>query len=124
MASLQLNPSQFEGDIKIGILTLKRALEAPIRQIAENAGVDGSVVAQKVKESEMGIGFNAETLEYVNLMETGIVDPVKVVRSSLENAASAVGMFLTTEVVVANKPEENKAGGMAPMAGGMPPMGF
>jgi len=122
MASLQLNPDQYEGDEKIGVLTLKRALEEPVRQIASNAGVDGSVVAQKVKESASGIGFDAETLQYVNLMEAGIVDPAKVVRSSLQNAASAVSMFLTTEVVVASKPEEKRDSPAMP--GGMPPMGF
>ncbi len=104
-ASLKLEISEIIGDEKIGINILKRVLEEPVRQIAENAGVDGAVVVQKIKESQEGLGFNAETLEYVNLMEVGIVDPVKVVRSSLQNAASAVGMFLTTECVVANNPE-------------------
>ncbi|MBU3942664.1 chaperonin GroEL, partial [Patescibacteria group bacterium] len=83
-ASLQLDMSGIVGDEKIGINILKRVLEEPVRQIAENAGVDGAVVVQKIKESqEEGLGFDAETLEYVNLMEVGIVDPVKVVRSSL-----------------------------------------
>ena len=107
-ASLKLDEIQVEGDEKIGINILKRVLEEPIRQIAQNAGVDGSIVVQKVKEQGEEYGFDANTLKYGNLMELGIVDPVKVVRSSLQNAASAASMFLTTEVVVADKPEDKK----------------
>jgi len=112
-ASLKLDEVEVQGDEKTGINILKRVLEEPIRQIAQNAGVDGAVVAQKVKENDEGFGFNAETLKYENLMESGILDPVKVVRSSLQNAASAAGMFLTIECVVAEKPEENKNPAMA-----------
>ncbi len=120
-ASLQLDSVSVEGEEKIGLNILKRALEEPIRQIATNAGIDGAVVVQKVKESQdLGSGFNAQTLEYENLMESGIVDPTKVVRSALQNAASAAAMFLTTEVVVAEKPEEKN---LAP-AGQMPQMGY
>jgi len=115
-ASLQLDNLEVLGEEKIGINILKRVLEEPVRQIAENAGVDGAIVVQKVRDSEQG--FNAETLTYVNLMEAGIVDPVKVVKSSLQNAASAVGMFLTTECVVASKPEEKNNPAV------MPPMGY
>ncbi len=121
-ASLVLEGLDIEGDEKTGANILKRVLEEPIRQIAQNAGIDGAVVAQKVKETDGGFGFNAETLNYEDLMKSGIVDPTKVVRSALENAASAAGMFLTTEVVVAEKPEEKN-----PPAGGMPqmpPMGY
>jgi len=122
-ASLVLEGLDIEGDEKTGANILKRVLEEPIRQIAQNAGIDGAVVAQKVKETNEGFGFNAETLNYEDLMKSGIVDPTKVVRSALENAASAAGMFLTTEVVVAEKPEDKKnlpAGGMPQM----PPMGY
>lgn len=121
-ASLRLNEVEVQGDEKTGINILKRVLEEPIRQIAQNAGIDGAVVAQKVKENDGGFGFNAETLKYENLMESGIVDPVKVVRSSLQNAASAAGMFLTTECVVAEKPEENKNPAMAGQMPQMPQM--
>ena len=83
-------------------------MEEPIRQIAQNAGIDGAVVAQKVKEQNDGFGFNAQTMQYEDLMQSGIIDPTKVVRSALQNAASAAAMFLTTEAVVAEKPEEKK----------------
>ncbi len=108
------------GDEKTGINILKKILEDPLRQIAQNAGVDGAVVAQKVKEGKEGFGFNAETLNYENLMESGIIDPTKVVRSALQNAVSAAGMFLTTEVVVAEQPEKEKKGSPPQM----PPMGY
>ena len=121
-AGLELNDLKVFGEEKTGINILTRALEAPIRQIVQNAGIDGAVVVQKVKETDQGFGFNAENLNYENLMESGIVDPVKVVRSSLQNAASAASMFLTTEVVVAEKPEEKK-NSANPMAQ-MPQMGY
>ncbi len=107
-ASLKLSELNLTGDEKTGVSILQRVLEEPIRQIAQNAGIDGAIVAQKVKEGGNGFGFNAETMEYGNLMELGIVDPVKVVRSSLQNAASAVGTMLTTECIVVDKPEEKK----------------
>ncbi len=97
-----------DGDEKTGVNILKRALEEPVRQIASNAGIDGAVVVQKIKEAKEGIGFNAEKMEYQDLMAAGIVDPTKVVRSALQNAASSAAMFLTTEAVVAEKPEEKK----------------
>ena len=108
---------------KVGLAILKRALEAPLRQIAENAGVDGSVVVAEVKKKKGNYGFDAETGEYGDLRALGIVDPTKVVRSALQNAASAAGMILTTEVVVSELPEkEEKGGGGMPggMGGGMP----
>ncbi|MBZ9577440.1 chaperonin GroEL [Patescibacteria group bacterium] len=105
-ASSVLEEVEVKGEEKTGSNILKRVLEEPIRQIAQNAGVDGAVVAQKVKEDGEGFGFNAETLKYENLMESGIVDPTKVVRSALQNAASAASMFLTTECVVAERKEE------------------
>jgi len=106
------------GEEKIGLMILKRAAEEPIRQIAENSGIDGAVVAQKVKENSDGFGFNASTMEYEDLIKSGIIDPTKVTRSALENAASAAGMFLTTECVVSELPEEKKE----PGAQQMPPM--
>jgi len=123
-ASLELENVEVEAEEKIGLNILIRALQGPIRQIAENAGIDGSVVVQKVKESEdKNFGFDAATLDYKNLMEAGIVDPTKVVRSALQNAASAAAMFLTTECVVSEKPEEkNQAGGSGVPQ--MPGMGY
>jgi len=96
-------------DIQTGIDILKRAIEEPARQIARNAGVDAGVVAAKVKgNQEFGFGFNAQTLHFENLMEAGIIDPTKVVRCALENAASAASTFLTTEVVITDKPEKKE----------------
>ncbi len=107
-ASMIIDESLFEGDRKTGIKILKRALEEPVRQIAENAGLDGAVIAQKTKEGKEGFGFNADKMEYEDLFKAGIVDPKKVVRSALQNAISASGMFLTTECVVADIPEEKE----------------
>ena len=107
-ASSMIDESIFEGDRKTGIKILKRAMEEPIRQIAENAGLDGAVVAQKTKEGKEGFGFNADTMNYEDLFKMGIVDPKKVVRSALENAVSAAGMFFTTECVVADIIEEKE----------------
>jgi chaperonin GroEL len=104
-----LDELKLEGDELTGLNILRRALEAPIRQIAENAGIDGAVVIQKIKEGNGdGFGFNAQIMEYQDLMQYGIVDPVKVVRGALQNASSAASMFLTTECVVSEKPEEKK----------------
>ncbi len=113
-----LDELKLEGDELTGVNILKKALESPIRQIAQNAGVDGAVVAQKVKEGKDNFGFNAKTMEYQDLMQAGIVDPTKVVRSALQNAASAAAMFLITEAVVAEKPEEKKERGGMPSMGG------
>jgi len=114
-----LNELKLEGDEKTGINILKMALESPIRQLAQNSGMDGAVVAQRVKEGSENFGFNAETLEYEDLIQSGIVDPTKVVRSALENAASAASMLLMTEAVVAEEPEEKKEKGGMPSMGGM-----
>ncbi len=99
---------ELEGEEEIAIKILKRVLEEPIRQIAQNAGKDGAVVAQKVKEGNENFGFNADSMKYEDLLQAGIVDPAKVVRSTLQNAASAASMLLTTECVVAEKPEEKE----------------
>jgi chaperonin GroEL len=103
-----------DNDIKVGIAIIKRSLEEPLRQIADNAGLEGSVIIEKVKNSEVGIGFDALRQEYVNMLKAGIVDPTKVTRSALQNAASVASTFLTTEAVVADLPEKNPA----PMPGG------
>ena len=106
------------GDEKTGVNIIKRALEEPIRQIAYNAGEEGSVIVESLKKEEVGIGFNALTGEWVDMIKAGIVDPAKVTRSALQNAASVAGMFLTTEAVVADKPEEEKNNNPG-MGGGM-----
>jgi chaperonin GroEL len=109
-----------EGDEKTGIDIIKRALEEPIRQIAFNAGLEGSIIVEKLKESKPGIGFDALKQEYVDMIAAGIVDPTKVTRSTLQNAASVAAMILTTEAVVADIPEKEKD--MPGGGGGMPPM--
>ncbi len=115
-ATSALDELKLEGDELTGLNILRRALESPIRQISQNAGIDGAVVVQKVKEGKESFGFNAQTMEYQDLMQSGIVDPTKVVRSALQNAASAASMFLTTEAVVSEIPEEKKEkGGLSSM---------
>jgi len=107
-------------DQNAGIAIVKRALEAPLRQIAENAGVDGAVVAGKIRESsDKAFGFNAQTEEYGDMFKFGVIDPTKVVRTALEDAASIAGLLITTEAMVADKP----APAAAPAGGGMPDMG-
>ncbi|WP_027410639.1 chaperonin GroEL [Anoxybacteroides tepidamans] len=110
---------QAEGDEATGVKIVLRAIEEPVRQIAQNAGLEGSVIVERLKNEQPGIGFNAATGEWVNMIESGIVDPTKVTRSALQNAASVAAMFLTTEAVVADKPEENKGGAGMPDMGGM-----
>ncbi|WP_026961823.1 chaperonin GroEL [Alicyclobacillus herbarius] len=97
-----------EGDELTGVNLVRKALEAPVRQIAENAGVEGSVIVERLKKEPVGIGYNAATGEWVDMIQAGIVDPAKVTRSALQNAASVAAMFLTTEAVVADKPEKEK----------------
>jgi len=109
-----LDELNLEGDELTGLNILRRSLETPIRQITQNAGIDGAVVCQKTREGKEGFGFNAQKMEYEDLLAAGIVDPTKVVRSALQNAASAAAMFLTTEAVVAEKPEEKKERGGLP----------
>lgn len=113
-----------DGDVQTGINLVKRAIEAPLRQIAENAGLEGSVIVAKVKASEDGVGFNALKEEYVDMVKAGIVDPAKVTRTALQNAASIAALVLTTETLVADKPEPAPAASAAPagMGGGMPGM--
>ena len=112
---------QVEGDERTGVSIITRALEEPMRMIAENAGVEGSVIVEKVRSLEPGMGYNAYNGEFIDMMKEGIVDPTKVTRSALQNAASVASMILTTEAAVANIKEDTPA--MPPM-GGAPGMGM
>ncbi len=118
MPAVEALMNSLEGDEKIGVKTVLRALEEPVRQIAFNAGVEGSVVVNNIKSSEVGVGYNALTEEYMDMLKNGIVDPTKVTRSALQNAASVASMILTTESLVANKPDPaGDAAAAAAMAG-------
>jgi len=110
-AEKALDKAKFSGDEKIGLDIVRRALEEPIRQIAENAGVEGSIVVQKVKDGSGAFGFNAETEDYEDLLEAGIIDPTKVARTALENASSIAGLMVTTECLVTELPEKEKKPG-------------
>ena len=114
-----LDKLEVEGDEKVGVNIVKRAIEEPVRQIAQNAGLEGSVVVENVKKAGTGIGFNALNNEYVDMLQAGIVDPAKVTRSALQNAASIASMVLTTETLVADKPEKEAPAPAAPGMGGM-----
>ena len=114
-----LNILEATGDVQTGINLVKRAVEEPLRQIAYNAGLEGSVVVEKVKNTEAGVGFNALTEEYIDMVKAGIVDPAKVTRSALQNAASIASLVLTTETIVADKVDENAAVPAMPPMGGM-----
>jgi chaperonin GroEL len=117
-ASQVLDDVKFDNeDQEIGVNIVKRALEEPLRQIVENVGLEGSVVVNKVKEGKDDFGFNAATEKYENLLEAGVIDPTKVVRFALQNAASVAGLMLTTEAMVAEKPEKKKEPAVPP--GGM-----
>ena len=121
-ASKVLESKDLEGlteEEKVGYRIVRRALEEPIRQISENAGVDGAIVADKCKNAEKGVGFDANTMKWVNMVEAGIIDPVKVTRSALQNAASIAALILTTECAVTDIPAPAPA---APAAG--PDMGM
>lgn len=119
-ATAALDSLDLKEDEGVGVKIVRRALEEPLRHIAENSGAEGSIVVEKVKSMQPGTGFNALTGEYQDMMEAGIVDPAKVVRSAIQNSASIASLFLTTEAVVADAPEENKMPDMG--MGGMPPM--
>ena len=127
-ALLQVQPAlakiKATGDEKTGVEIVKRAIEEPVRQIAYNAGLEGAVIVDTIKRSRKGYGFNALTEEYVDMIEAGIVDPTKVTRSALQNAASIASMVLTTESIVADKPAKEGVAmpAMPPMGGGMPGM--
>jgi chaperonin GroEL len=111
-AAKALEGVKLEHDQQFGVNIIKRAVEEPLRMIAQNAGVDGSIVIQKVKESEsVSFGFNAATEQYGDLLGWGIIDPTKVTRTALQNAASVSSLMITTEALIADKPEPKKAGG-------------
>ncbi|TXL65623.1 chaperonin GroEL [Cerasibacillus terrae] len=112
---------ELDGDEQTGASIVLRALEEPVRQIAFNAGLEGSIIVDRLKNEKVGVGFNAATGEWVNMIDDGVVDPTKVTRSALQNAASVAAMFLTTEAVVADIPEE-EVPAMPDMGGGMPGM--
>lgn len=122
IAELEQLTEAADGDEKTGIKIIAKALEAPVKQIATNAGLEGAVIVEKVKAEPAGIGFNAATGKFEDMVAAGIVDPVKVVRSSLTHAASVAAMLLTTEALVADIPEENANMPMMPPGGGMPMM--
>ncbi|HPG53207.1 MAG TPA: TCP-1/cpn60 chaperonin family protein, partial [Smithellaceae bacterium] len=116
----------FEGDEQIGVNIIKKAIEEPIKMIAANAGFEGSIVVEKVKEKKGAFGFNARIDEYQDMLEAGVIDPTKVARFALQNASSVASLLLTTQCMVADKPEEKGAGGMPgmPPGGGYPGMGM
>ncbi len=120
----KIDISEFPEDEKVGFRIVKRALEEPIRQIAENAGLDGAVIAEKAKHEKKGIGFDAGKMEWVDMIKAGIIDPAKVTRSALQNAASIAALLLTTECIVTDLPEKDSGmPGGAPGMGGMGGMG-
>ena len=114
----KLDGLEVEGDVKTGVNLVRNAIEAPLRQIADNAGIEGAIVAEKVKAAGDGVGYNAAADKYEDMIGAGIVDPAKVTRSALQNAASIAALVLTTEAIVGDDPEEKPAA-MPPM----PPMG-
>ncbi|MCX5703181.1 MAG: chaperonin GroEL, partial [Candidatus Omnitrophica bacterium] len=118
-----LDKLRLEGDEKIGLDIVKRALEEPIRQLAENAGLEGSVVVQRVKQEKNSVGYDVNQDAYVDMIEAGVIDPTKVVRSALQNASSIASLMLTTEAIITDRPDkEEKMSGMPP-GGGMGGMG-
>ena len=121
-ASAALDKLKVNGDQQVGVDIIRRALEEPMRWIVQNAGLEGSIVVQKVKEAKGRHGFNAQTEVYEDLVKAGVIDPTKVVRTALQNAGSIASLLLTTEAVIAEIPEEKSEGG-APAAGGPPGMG-
>jgi chaperonin GroEL len=112
-----------EGEQRHGVALIRRAVEAPLRFIAQNAGIEGSIVIDKVKQGKGAFGFNAQTEEYEDLVSAGVIDPTKVVRTALQNAASVASLMLTTEALIAEKPEKKKGGHAHGGGGGMPDMG-
>jgi len=122
-AASALDSLELTDEQQFGANIIRRAVEEPLRQIAANAGVDGSIVVQKIKDNEGTFGFNAATEAYGNMLEFGIIDPTKVVRHALQNAASVAGLMITTEALIADKPDDKKA--TPPGAGGgMPDYDF
>jgi chaperonin GroEL len=123
-AAQKLNVKGDNEDQDVGIAIVKKALESPIRQIAENAGVEGSIVVGKLRESKSeNEGFNAQTEEYVDMINAGIIDPVKVVRTALQDASSVAALIITTEATIAEAPKKDKGAGGGMPGGGMGGMG-
>ncbi len=116
-----LDELRLEGDEQVGVMIVRKAIEEPLKMIASNAGMEGSIVVEKVKEKKGSFGFNARTDEYEDMIKAGVIDPTKVTRFALQNAASVASLMLTTQCMIADKPEEKGAGGGMP--GGMPPGG-
>ncbi len=115
-AQAALSALEAAGDVKVGVEIVRRACEAPLRQLTENAGVDGSIVVQEVRNGKGAYGYNVATAEYVDMMKAGIIDPTKVTRSALQNAASIAGLLLVTEAMVADIPKKDPPA--PPMPGG------
>ncbi len=118
LPALEKLMAEVTGDELVGVNIVRRALEEPLRQIVNNAGLEGSVVVERVKKEKKFIGFNADTEEYVDMFEAGIIDPTKVSRSALQNAASVAGLLLTTEALITEIPERKKAAPAGPGGGG------
>ena len=120
-----LDKLKLEGDEKVGVNIIKRAIEEPLRQIAQNAGLEGSVVVQRIKQEKTNVGYDVSQDAYVDLIEAGVIDPTKVTRSALQNASSIAALLLTTETIITDKPEKEEKmppmppGGMGGMGGGM-----
>jgi len=123
-AAQALDSLKLSREQQFGVNIIKRAVEEPLRQISRNAGVDGSIVIMKIKENDGAFGFNAATEEYGDMLEFGVIDPTKVVRHALQNAASVSGLMITTEALIADKPEDKKAAAGGPPGGGMPDYDF
>jgi chaperonin GroEL len=123
-AQKALDNLALEGDEKIGAAIVRRAIEQPLRTLADNAGKEGALIVQEVKKRKGNEGYNVATDEYVDLVKAGVVDPTKVTRSALQNAASISGLLLTTEALVTEIPEKEKAPAMPPGGGGMGGMDY
>jgi chaperonin GroEL len=124
-AQKALDKLELEGDEKVGVAIIRRAIEEPMRQLADNAGQEGALIVQEVKKRKGNEGYNVATGEYEDLVKAGVVDPTKVTRSALQNAASISGLLLTTEAIITEMPEKEKASSMPPgMGGGMGGMDY
>jgi chaperonin GroEL len=116
-AAKALEKLEAEGDVRTGVRLIQRAMQEPLRRIAENAGMDGAVVIGKIEDSKGAVGYNAATGKFEDLVKSGIIDPTKVVRTALQNAASIAGLLLTTDAAVTDAPEPKRAA-TPPMPGG------
>ena len=112
-----LDKMKLSGDEQIGVEIVKRALEEPLRQIVQNAGLEGSVVVEHVKKEKTNIGYDVMRSDYVDMIESGVIDPTKVTRTALQNAASIAGLLLTTEALITDMPEREKTPPMPPHGG-------